>query len=249
MKRKVKEGIVWLEFEIFDPFPEIQHAIILRHGGFSQGSFSSLNLSRSGGDAEAQVKANFKHIKQILNLPEVVQNFQVHGNEVHAVESPIEGLNGDGLISQAKNLSLLVTHADCQAALFYDPIQKAIAAVHSGWRGSVQNIYAETIRKMGVNYGTNPADLRVGISPSLGPFHAEFIHYRTELPSPFWNFETKPNHFDFWKISEMQLQEAGVLKDNIEIARLCTYANPEDFYSYRRCKLRGGHASFIALKN
>lgn len=248
MKRKVSEGITWLEFEIFAPFPEIQHAIILRHGGFSQGSFSSMNLSRSGGDDESQVIANFSKIKSLFNFPYLVQANQIHGRDVHHVTEHRRDLVGDGLITQERELPLIVTHADCQAALFYDPVKKAVAAVHSGWRGSVHNIYAQTIQKMESHFGTDAKDLHVGISPSLGPFHAEFIHYQTELPQAFWKYQIRPNHFDFWQISEMQLKEAGVPINQIEIARLCTYSNPEDFYSYRRCKLRGGHASLIALR-
>lgn len=248
MKRKVKEGITWLEFEIFQPFSEIQHAIILRHGGFSQGSFSSMNLSRSGGDSVEDVALNFAKAKQTLQLPPIAKAHQVHGKEVHAVSEADNDLVGDALATDRSDLALMITHADCQAALFYDPVKRAIAAAHSGWRGSVQNIYQATVETMQQTYGTNPKDLHVGISPSLGPFHAEFIHYQTELPRHFWKFETKPAHFDFWKISEMQLVEAGVPLQQIEVSRLCTFANPEDYYSYRRCKARGGHASLIALR-
>jgi len=249
MKRKVKEGIVWLEFEVFQPFPEIQHAIILRHGGVSQGSFSSLNLSRSGGDQLEPVLTNFAKVKTILTLPETLSAYQVHGNVVHTVSQAGGDLTGDGLITVRPELALMVTHADCQGTLFYDPRQRAIAAVHCGWRGSTLNIYAETVQRMVKEFGTNPSDLRVGISPSLGPFHAEFIHYRTELPESFWPFESRPNHFDFWKISEKQLTDLGIPLPQIETARLCTYANPEDYYSYRRCKERGGHISLIAMRD
>lgn len=249
MKRKVREGVVWLEFEIFSSYPEIQHAIILRHGGFSQGSFSSMNFSHSTGDEKSKILSNYDKLKNLFNFSDLIQMQQVHGKEVHIAHRPGEILIGDGVVTQQKELPLLITHADCQAALFYDPVQRVIAATHSGWKGNVQNIYAETVAKMENHFGSRAKNLRVGVSPSLGPFHAEFIHYQKELPQSFWQFQTKPFHFDLWKISQMQLIEAGIPADQIEIASLCTYGNPEDFFSYRRCKIRGGHASFIALRN
>lgn len=249
MKRKVKGGIVWLEFEIFQPFPEIQHAIILRHGGVSQGSFSSLNLSWSGGDQMETVLTNYAKIRTTLNLPQSIRAYQVHGKVVHTVSEPNPDLTGDGFITANRELALMVTHADCQGTLLFDPRKRVVAAVHCGWRGSTLNIYAETVQKMVNEFGTRPCDLRVGISPSLGPLHSEFIHYRKELPESFWPFETRPNHFDFWNISEKQLTDLGIPPHQIETARLCTYANPEDYYSYRRCKERGGHVSLIAMRD
>ncbi len=100
--------------------------------------------------------------------------------------------------------------------------------------GSALNIYAHAIEQMKNRFGSNPADLLVCISPSLGPEEAEFMHYRHELPEIFGNFKLDPPILIFWTISEYQLQAAGILPHHIEIARLSTYSNAHDYFSYRR---------------
>lgn len=150
-------------------------------------------------------------------------------------------------MTDVKGLGLLITHADCQAAIFYDPVHRALANVHSGWRSSVQNIYLETIHKMRERYGSRPEDLRVGISPSLGPEAAEFRDFKTLFPEPFWSFQTKAEYFNFWEISRWQLISAGVLPHHIEIAGICTYSTPKDWFSYRREPCSGRHGTIAAL--
>ncbi len=110
---------------------------------------------------------------------------QVHGSKILKLPAN-PPLVGDALTTDTKNLSIAVKHADCQAAIIYDPIRHAAACVHSGWRGSIQNIYGKTIARMQKDYGSKPADLIMCIGPSLGPDHAEFIHFKKEIPEEFW---------------------------------------------------------------
>lgn len=151
------------------------------------------------------------------------------------------------MITEEIDLGLMIKMADCQAAIFYDPIRHVAANVHCGWRGSVVNIYQKTVQALKAHFGSQPEDIHVGISPSLGPQVAEFIHYKEELPPPFWDFQVKPFHFDFWQISEQQLLQAGLLPHHIEMARICTKSNPQDWFSYRFNPLCGHNAAFIAL--
>lgn len=247
MIRKEKNGIAWLEFPLFQPFPNLVHGVFLRHGGSSSGEFTSLNFSTSVGDSPAAVHANEKKALNLLGLTSAVRGKLCHGKQVALVnDATSPDFPCDGLLTKTPDIGLLITHADCQAAIFYDPVKCVLANVHAGWRGSIQNIYAETIRLMQLQ-GCCSSDIRVGISPSLGPDEAEFIHYNTELPEQFWRFQIKPKHFDFWSISRMQLEEAGVLPHHIEIAAISTYANPKDYYSYRRDKKTGRHATIAAL--
>lgn len=254
MIRKNNGPIEWLEFELLSQIPDISHGVFLRHGGVSQDTFGSLNALRGIGDDE-NVSINRERIRQSLNLQRMVSAYQVHGKEVANVNTHEDYLTGkDGLMTNQINCGLLIVHADCQAAIFYDPVHKAIANVHAGWRGQVQNIYRETIVQMVDRFGSRPEDLLVCISPSLGPDNSEFINYRTELPEEFWRFQFKPTYFNLWEISQNQLEDCGVLPDHIEIAKIDTYANPSDFFSYRRErakgrkeKITGGHATVVAL--
>ncbi len=244
MQRHEQDGVHWLNFSLFDSLP-IQHGIFLRHGGVSQEPYHSLNLGYSSGDDPQSVKANRQKILSVFDLNQTSTLWQVHGNVVH--EASDEQLKGDGLVTNQPHRGLLVLHADCQAAIFYDPVHHALANVHCGWRGSVANIYKETIDTMQLLYKTNPKDLLVGISPSLGPKAAEFRNFQSELPKEFWPFQIRPTYFDFWEISRWQLRQSGVLDKHIEIASICTYENETDFFSYRRLQKSGRHATVTAL--
>lgn len=248
MIEKEKEGIRFLEFELFSEFSNLKHAIFLREGGFSKKCYHSLNLSYLVGDEEAIVKENEKKVRLIMGCERLVRGNLCHGKRIVDISSLDTKMLSDGIATKKGGFGLLSTHADCQTALFYDPIQKAIANIHAGYRGSVQNIYQETINFMKKTYGSNEKDLHVAISPSLGPMQAEFINYKKELPETFWEFETVPNHFDFWEISNRQLLNAGLLPHHIQIAKIDTFSNEKDYFSYRRDKITGRNASFIALK-
>jgi hypothetical protein len=150
------------------------------------------------------------------------------------------------LITQRPDILLIIKTADCQPVLVADPENDRVAAIHSGWRGSVQNIIGKTIAKM-VDLGTKPQNIIAGIGPSLGPCCAEFIHYQQELPRYMWSYEARPNHFNFWEISKTQLQNAGVQEKNIEISEICTKCSPDLFYSYRRKKVSGRFGSVIGI--
>ena len=242
----IDKGLKKVVFEVFEG--KVVHGVFARHGGMSEKPYDSLNFSVTVGDSQECVDTNTERALKSLQLSRFQRAYQVHGPVVREVVSQIEPPKCDGLMTNQKGLGLLITHADCQAAIFYDPIHKALAVVHSGWRGSVANIYQETVRAMGKRYGSRPEELLVGISPSLGPEAAEFKNYKEELPRSFWEFQVKPNYFNFWEISRWQLLSAGLLPHHIEIARICTYTTPEDWFSYRRAPLSGRHATIAALQ-
>lgn len=248
MLRKEKNGIHWLEFELLADITNLKHRVFLRHGGCSQGLFESFNLCYNVGDKIENVEANLKKAAEILEVPELVWSEQHHGKDIELVTSEMKEIpRCDALVTSLPNKGLMVKHADCQAAILYDPIKRAVAAAHCGWRGSVQNIYASVIAFMKRFFNSSPENILVCISPSLGPESAEFVNYRKELPEAFWEFQIKPNYFDFWGISQMQLQNSGILKHHIQVAGIDTLSNPEDYFSYRYNKIRGGHGTAVAL--
>lgn len=241
MIRHEKEGIVSLQFELLEQFSKLRHSVFLRHGGVSGGAFGSLNIGASVGDNLESVRENRRRVLTCFSGSELVTAFQVHGDLISE-----GGVPSDGLITQEKGKPLMIQHADCQAAIFYDPIAGVVANIHSGWKGSVQNIYAKAVEAC-KKKGSHPANLFVCISPSLGPNASEFIHYKKELPESFQEFRLKDCHFDFWEISRMQLMEEGILPSHIQIASICTYENKEDYFSYRRDKVTGRHATVVEL--
>ena len=208
MHRQTNGRVSWLTFELFAHFPKIVHGVFLRHGGASCGNFESLNFGTYQGDLVENVEANRKIALEALQLSHWCEIAQHHGKQV--VQATLHTrAEGDALTTNQKHLALAILHADCQAALFYDPMQHAISNVHCGWQGSVHNIYKETVETMQALYGSKPEDLFVGISPSLGPEASEFINHKKELPSHFDPFQFKPTYFDFWQISHWQLKNVA----------------------------------------
>ncbi len=154
-----------------------------RHGGVSSGQYASLNIGEHVGDHEDAVQQNRERVKTILALPRLLSAKQVHGTEIYCLTEPlsvdreVEGF--DALVTDLSGVGLMIQQADCQAVLLFDPVREVIAAVHCGWRGSVQGILAQVISVMVENYGTAAENLQAVISPSLGPCCAEFV----QLPS------------------------------------------------------------------
>jgi len=249
MIHKEKDGLSWHEFELLADCPII-HGCFTRHGGQSSGILSSLNLGCTVGDLEENVETNRNKVSQVLGLPHLMSAKLCHGADVTSLDNPLidDTPLSDGISTKKTHIALMVTQADCQAAIFYDPINHALANVHSGWRGSVQNIYGAAVTHMKAVYGSKPEDLLVCVSPSLGPESSQFLNYKTELPESFWDFQVKPLYFDFWSISEEQLRIAGVLPHHMQVARIDTYANDNDYFSYRRSNKCGRQATLCALK-
>jgi len=224
MKRKKKGAVEWLVFDLLEAIPGLVHGVFLR-----------------GNDID------LKEMSDILGVDRWVTAQQVHGAKIANVPHE-ETLGCDALLTQTTNLALSMRHADCQVAIIYDPKNHAVAEVHCGWRGNVQNIYEHTVKKMQEEIGSDPRHLIVGISPSLGPDASEFINYQLEFPSSFLPFQHKPNYFNLWEVSRKQLIEVGVAPHHIEIASICTLSNSPDFFSYRRDKTSARNRTLVALK-
>ena len=146
MIRKEKNGVEWLEFELFEQFPLLRHGVFLRKGGVSLYELSSLNIGFKSGDLQENILENLSRALQCLDLKEWRRGRLGHGSTVIALEDyerdPL--IAYDGLITKKKEVGLVITHADCQAVILYDPVTHSLANVHSGWKGSVLNILGKT---------------------------------------------------------------------------------------------------------
>ncbi len=212
--------------------------------------YASLNVGVDVGDNPGHVRENLKRIADFLDLRALYQGDLMHGTTVHTVAagSPLFFPSCDGLVTRERGVGLLMTHADCQVALFYDPGEGIIGAAHAGWRGNVQRMYTKMVQRF-VELGSHPREILVAISPSLGPDHAEFKDYKTHFPPSFWPFQVSPCHFDLWAIAKRELLDAGIVENHIEIAQVCTYCHGGDYFSYRREHLTGRNGTVIALKS
>jgi hypothetical protein len=232
----------------------LQHVVTTRDGGVSRSPQCGLNLSRAGDDDPALVDENRRRLQRGMAAGRLIFIRQVHGAVVLALDTlpetdgwPVAG-KADAFVTDRPGLLLTILVADCQAVLLYDPRQRVVANVHSGWRGSIANIIGAAVDVMRHQFGCRPLDLLAGVGPSLGPCCAEFKNYRQEIPSNLWNYRMGDDHFDFWTLSQDQLMAAGLVAENIRLGRICTRCHPELFFSYRAGHKTGRFAAVIGLR-
>lgn len=221
-----------LHFDLFAPYSNrLVHGITTREMG-------SFNGSEAGYENQLDKLEELSGLRPSFPI-------QIHSDIIlKIVDSPKVRPEADAYLTQSRNRPIGVKSADCQGILFFDPVRNAIAATHSGWRGSAQNIIGKTVERMKTEFGSNPNDLIIGIGPSIGPCCLEFTDPENELPAHMHPY-VKDRKLDFWSLSLDQLREAGV--KNIELKAECTKCNPERFYSHRN-KDTGRMALFIGLK-
>lgn len=239
--------------------PDLEHGVFTRQGGTSTGAFDSLNVGMNSGDETTAIAKNRKLIILKMGMKPLVFLNQVHGNEIKILKNEDNDLSdvfepgkelytADGIITDMTGVFLVIQVADCQAIMLYDPEKRVIANVHSGWRGSVENIAGKCVAQMVDNFGCRAENIKVGISPSLGPCCAEFKNFEQELPKALWHYKADDTfNFDFWQMSVDQLVAKGVKKENIENMKLCTKCNTDKFYSYRGEESTGRFACVIAM--
>jgi YfiH family protein len=161
----------------------------------------------------------------------------------------------DALITSERGICIAVMSADCVPVLLYDKKNQAIAAVHSGWRGTVARILEKTLAEMKRTFGTEGKDLVAGIGPSVSQESYEVgEEVVSEVTNAFGSDSSlmilKPNNkaqLDLWKANKLQLLAFGVNENSIEISDLCTVKNNNYFFSARKGD-SGRFAAGIVLK-
>jgi YfiH family protein len=144
---------------------------------------------------------------------------------------------GDALITNKPHLSIGVRTADCVPILLLDSRQRAIAAVHAGWRGSAHAIVRATLRKMNADFGTEPADIYAAIGPCIRECCYEVgqeVAERFCVTFPEWTPHAGKRHVDLAEANRRQMLSAGVPVSSIFDIQTCTSCQIESFYSFRR---------------
>jgi YfiH family protein len=249
----------------------IQHAFSTRKGGVSRAPFATLNLGQSVGDDPSAVEENRRRFFGVFGIDpgQVVRARQVHGAGVLRVDAGLtkrvgfprclvdERGESDALISDVPGLALVVSTADCLPILLYDPLRRAVAAVHAGWRGTAQCITARALAAMREAYGTDPSNCRAAIGPGIGPccFEVDGAVIETMARAlPKWEAHAtanRPGHWllDLAGVNRALLEEAGLRPDHVEDVALCTSCRTDLFFSHRAEKGRTGRMmNFILLE-
>ncbi len=181
----------------------------------------------------------------------VIQSHQRNGDEVAIINDrttkreQLEGI--DALITDLIECPIGVHTADCVPLLLYDPDEKVVAAVHSGWRGTVLHIVNKTISIMSQRYGTKVENIKAIIGPSIGPdsfqVREDVIEKFTAAGFPMQKIllsktlkTTRCYYIDLWKANQYLLEMEGVKPESIFITGICSYLNHKEFYSARYLK-------------
>jgi YfiH family protein len=240
----------------------IKHGISTRLGGVSLAPYLSLDLGLHTGDAKEAVVENrrlfFKALK--LDFSKAVACEQVHADKIALVTKADAGKGAlvyqealagiDALITNVRDLPLMLFFADCVPVLIADPVHGAIGLSHAGWKGTVAKIGAKTVLAMQQHFGTRPEDCLVGIAPSIGPCCYEVddaVANKVKTSFPYWQELLTPQgarwRLDLWKTNQRQLVDIGVNPENIAVSQVCTACNNELFFSYRA---ENGHTGRIS---
>ncbi len=217
-----------------------------RIGGVSEFPENSLNLAGYDEDSEENIAENRRRFLSLFDKNYALASvWQIHSADVRVVKDLADTKDGnykmDALISDAENVLLGVKTADCVPVLVADVKTKAFAAIHAGWRGTVQSIVVNAIEKLKETYGTNPKDLICAIGPAATCKNYEIGQdvidaFREKFPDSENIFTpTKENHalIDLHTANNQQLKSSGVLPENIYVAPLCTMERNDLFFSYR----------------
>lgn len=228
---------------------EVTHFVTTRYDADNEVSFN-LNLDKNNNTA--YVLENREKLAKTMGLStnDFVFPIQVHGINTPRVFDTDRGKGSqsaadsfqetDGFITNVPKLCLIAFAADCVPIVFFDPVKRAIGVAHAGWKGTALRIPAFLIDRMVKEFGTNPADLIVGIGPSGGPCCYEVGD--DVIAEVAKNFDLKKviknmnglTTFDMWEANRITLTQSGVLPENIEISGICTISQNDLFFSARK---------------
>ncbi|NKB78044.1 MAG: peptidoglycan editing factor PgeF [Gammaproteobacteria bacterium] len=238
------------------------HGFFTRQGGVSSDIFTSLNCGLASGDNLQDVIENRERVRESLGLDALFTLKQVHSNRVMVVDrgsDPTEVVEADGLVSMQQGVGLGALGADCAPVLFADIDAGVVGSAHAGWQGALSGVTDSVIEKM-CELGALREKIVCAIGPAIG-----WVSY--EVGTTFMEavLDTSPieaasffragkdaglPHFNLPGYIRARIQHVGV--EQIDLLNEDTYANPDQFFSYRRsCHLNeagyGRQISVIGL--
>ena len=227
---------------------DVAHGFFGRRGGVSDGDLASLNCGLGSGDDPALIAENRRRVADaVLPGAALTGLYQVHGNRCVIVDSETDLAarpEADALATRTPGIVLGILTADCVPVLFADREAGVVGAAHAGWKGAIAGVTDATLDAM-ESLGARRANIAVAIGPCIArasyevdeAFVARFV---SDDPANERFFAAgKPGHamFDIAAYVAARLAAAGVTR--IAIGGQDTYAQAQDYFSYRRACHKG----------
>jgi polyphenol oxidase len=230
---------------IFASFPRLIAAESTRHGGVSPAPYDSLNLGLNTADEHANVAENRRRFFQSIGaeaLP-LASSYQVHGKAVLYAVQPGRYEGYDAIVTDQPGLLIGVTVADCAPILVYDAQNRALAAIHAGWKGTAAHIATEALQLMARRFGTQGADCYAFIGTCIDGENYEV----DEAVAGHFEGACKwqGRHPGKWQVdlkaaNKMQLLAFGIPDAQVEVSPFSTFQHGGDYFSHRREQGRTG---------
>ncbi len=255
----VKKGLPLGQFKTLENTGLVQHAFTTKVT--AEGQIFDMNPKAN----QSQFKKNIARLADSLDCP--VEAFtlsdQTHQLNIRPLTSEDRGKgvvkpkdynSVDALITDEKNIMLTTFFADCIPLYILDTVTPAIGMAHAGWKGTVGQIGALTIKAMSKHYGTLSKDCIVAIGPGIGPYAFEIgadVAEKIFALSPANLKSIGKGKFlaNLWKVNREIMLRTGVPEQNILLAEHCTFMLKDTYFSYRRDKGGTGRmAACMALK-
>ncbi|MGI5971066.1 MAG: peptidoglycan editing factor PgeF [Oscillospiraceae bacterium] len=185
----------------------------------------------------------------------VATSRQVHGDCIRVIDGRDYFPEADGLMTDRPEFALCIRTADCTPIFLHDPVKRAIAAVHAGWRGTALDIAGKAVREMSRVYGSKPYDIVAAVGPAIGKCCFETDYdvpeaVRELLKDDAGAFIEKAGdkyHVDIPSINAFLLRRSGV--GHVELLSECTRCNDSRFWSYRaQGSAAGRQLNYIVLQ-
>lgn len=220
--------------------------------------YASFNINRYCGDTDEHIRGNRTLLCQRLGIIDdhLLMPHQVHQTRIAQVDERLmtlsekgreEALEGcDALMTDLYGVCIGVSTADCIPVLLYDEAHHAVCAVHAGWRGTVARICQQAVEAMSSAYGSRPEQLRAQIGPgiSLDSFEVGQEVYDAFCTAGFdmtaISRKEEKWHIDLPECNRLQLIAAGLPVESITVSTVCTYRQPDRYFSARRLGIRSG---------
>lgn len=221
----------------------IAHGFFTREGGVSEGLYAGLNVGIGSNDEPDKVRENRSRVAGWFgeDLEKLASLYQIHSPDVVVVDGPASGERpkADAQVTATAGVILGVLTADCGPVLFADAEARVIGAAHAGWKGAFDGVLENTISAMEA-LGARRENIVASLGPSIaqrnyevGPeFHERFLTRNPDWARFFAPSDKEGHHlFDLPNLTVSRLHAAGVRAENLDV---CTYADEDRFFSYRR---------------